>query len=89
MKKVVEVSKRTFGEEHSETLDYMHNLAITYSEVDQRQKAMELMEKVVKVRRRTLGEEHPHTVQSRNVIAKINNPPRIAKKKKRGYVRES
>ncbi len=47
--RVVEVRKRTLGEEHPDTLGSIHNLAISYSEAGERQKALQLMEQVVEV----------------------------------------
>ena len=71
---VVEVRKRTLGEEHPITLRSMHNLAIDYSEADyseagKRQKALQLAEQVVEVIKRTLGEEHPDTLRSMHCLA--------------------
>ncbi|KAI5785472.1 hypothetical protein FPQ18DRAFT_87842 [Pyronema domesticum] len=61
--KVLEVRRRTLGEEHRDTLRSMQSLAGTYAELGGRLKdVQELEEKVVEVRRRTLGEEHPDTL---------------------------
>ncbi|KAK3176124.1 hypothetical protein OEA41_007446 [Lepraria neglecta] len=67
--RVVEVRKRTLGEDHSDTLGSMHNLAISYSEVGQGQEALQLTERVVEVYKRTLGEEHPDTLGSMHALA--------------------
>jgi len=42
----------------------MGNLAASYSDLGQRQEAVQLEEKVLKARKRTLGDEHPHTLLS-------------------------
>ena len=68
---MVAARKRTLGEEDSDTLASMHNLAIRYSEVGQREEALQLIEKVVAARKRTLGEEHPDTLLSMHVLANI------------------
>ncbi|KAI5788600.1 hypothetical protein FPQ18DRAFT_262130 [Pyronema domesticum] len=68
--KVLEVRRRTLGEEHPDTLCSMQNLANTYGELGGRLKEVqELEEKVLEVRRRTLGEEHPHTLSSMQNLA--------------------
>ncbi|KAL8736398.1 MAG: hypothetical protein Q9166_000190 [cf. Caloplaca sp. 2 TL-2023] len=67
--RVVEVYKRTPGEEHPDTLRSMHNLALRYSEAGRGQEALQLTERVIEVRKRTLGEEHPNTLLSMHSLA--------------------
>ncbi|KAI5788603.1 hypothetical protein FPQ18DRAFT_262075 [Pyronema domesticum] len=68
--KVLEVRRRTLGEEHPDTLRGMQNLAATYAELGGRLKEVqELEEKVLEVRRRTLGEEHPDTLRGMQNLA--------------------
>ena len=67
--RVVEVRKRTLGEEHLDTLRSMHSLAIRYNETSERQKALQLTKRVVEVYKRTLGEEHPETLRSIHNLA--------------------
>ncbi|KAI5791509.1 P-loop containing nucleoside triphosphate hydrolase protein [Pyronema domesticum] len=68
--KVLEVRRRTLGEEHPDTLRGMQCLAITYKELGGRLKEVqELEEKVLEVRRRTLGEEHPDTLRDMQCLA--------------------
>ncbi|KAI5816684.1 hypothetical protein BZA77DRAFT_246297 [Pyronema omphalodes] len=68
--KVLEVQRRTLGEEHLDTLRSMNNLANTYRELGGRLKEVqELQEKVLEVRRRTLGAEHPDTLRSMQYLA--------------------
>jgi tetratricopeptide (TPR) repeat protein len=67
---VLEVKKRTLGEEHLDTLTTMNGLVITYAQLGGRLKVVqELREKVLEVRRHTLGEEHPDTLHSMNNLA--------------------
>ncbi|KAL8921610.1 MAG: hypothetical protein Q9172_003935 [Xanthocarpia lactea] len=67
--RVVELRKRTLGEEHPKTLDSMHDLAISYGKAGRRQEVLELIERVVRGCKRTLGEEHPNTLDSLNILA--------------------
>ena len=67
--RVVEVRKRTLGEEHPDTLGSLHSLAIRYSKAGERQKVLQLTERVVEARKRTLGEEHPDTLRSIHNLA--------------------
>src|SRR3954451_23438227 len=66
---VVEARRRTLGEEHPDTLNSMHNLAVYFSEAGRRPEALRLTEQVVEPRRRTLGEEHPDTLNSMHNLA--------------------
>ena len=66
---VVEVRRRTLGEEHPDTLRSMHNLAIYSSEAGRWPEALRLTEQVVEARRRTLGEEHLDTLHSMHSLA--------------------
>ena len=67
--RVVEVRKKTLGEEHPDTLHSIHTLAVGYSEAGERQKALQLTERVVEVYKKTLGEEHPDTLRSIHTLA--------------------
>ncbi len=69
--RVVEVRKRTLGEEHPDTLRSIYSLAISYRDVGRPQEALELAERVVEARKRTLGEEHPNTLRSMHSLAMI------------------
>ncbi|KAI5794172.1 hypothetical protein FPQ18DRAFT_330294 [Pyronema domesticum] len=63
LEKVLEVRRRTVGEEHPNNVTSIQNLAITYTEPGgSMKKVQELEEKALEVRRRTLGEDHPDTV---------------------------
>ncbi|KAI4161334.1 MAG: hypothetical protein LQ342_005001 [Letrouitia transgressa] len=63
MERVVEVYKRTLGEENPNTLRSMYNLANSYRKAG-RQEALQLTERIVEVYKRTIGEEHPDTLRS-------------------------
>ncbi|KAI5816870.1 hypothetical protein BZA77DRAFT_246013 [Pyronema omphalodes] len=67
---VLEVRRRTLGDEHPDTLDVMYNLAITYRKLGGRlNEVQELQEKVLEVWRRTLGNEHPKTLDAMECLA--------------------
>jgi len=58
---VLEVQRRTLGEEHPATLNSMNGLAITLNSQGDLAAARQMFEQVLEVSRRTLGEEHPET----------------------------
>ena len=66
---VLEASKRTLGEEHSDTLRAMNSLAISYNNVGRGREALHLLETVVEVQKRTLGEEHPDMLWAMSSLA--------------------
>ncbi|KAF1967093.1 kinesin light chain [Bimuria novae-zelandiae CBS 107.79] len=61
---VMETRKRVLGEEHSDTLTSMANLASTFWNQGRWKKAEELGVQVMETRKRVLGEEHPDTLTS-------------------------
>ncbi|KAL8719057.1 MAG: hypothetical protein Q9225_003891 [Loekoesia sp. 1 TL-2023] len=69
MEPVVDVYKRTLGEEHPETLNSINSLASYYSNIGRYQEALQLIEPVIDVYKRTLGEEHPETLGSIHSLA--------------------
>ena len=69
LERVVEIRKRTLGEEHPNTLRSMYNLANRYSEAGKTPKALRLNEQVVETEKKTLGEEHPDTLSSLHTLA--------------------
>ncbi|KAL8718789.1 MAG: hypothetical protein Q9225_004121 [Loekoesia sp. 1 TL-2023] len=74
---VMETRKRVLGEEHSDTLDSIANLASTYWNQGRWKEAEELEVEVVKIRERVLGEEHPDTLDSiANLAATYSNQKR-------------
>ncbi|KAJ7470004.1 P-loop containing nucleoside triphosphate hydrolase protein [Mycena galericulata] len=61
---VMEKRKRELGEEHSDTLRSMANLARTYRNLGRWNDAETLEVVVMEKRKQLLGEEHPHTLRS-------------------------
>lgn len=59
--RTTEMSRRALGEEHSDTLGAIGNLAVTYWKQGRWRKAEELEVKVI-VSRRMVGEEHEDTL---------------------------
>jgi hypothetical protein len=66
---VLEVRRRTLGEEHRGTLAAMDNLALTLSDQGDLGGARKLQEQVLAASRRVLGEEHPDTLRTMNNLA--------------------
>ncbi|MFC8615994.1 tetratricopeptide repeat protein [Micromonospora purpureochromogenes] len=62
--------RRVLGEEHSDTLTSMDNLALVLG-VGELAEARHLHEQVLQLRRRVLGEEHPDTLASMNNLASV------------------
>ncbi|CAH0028566.1 unnamed protein product [Clonostachys rhizophaga] len=60
-----------FGEEHSDTLTSMSNLALTYTHQGRLKEAEELGVRVMKTRKAVLREEHPDTLTSISNLALI------------------
>ena len=69
--RVIEVRRRTLGEEHPDTLTSMHNLAATLYEQGDLAGARQLHKLVLEGRRRILGEEHTDTLSSMNYLARM------------------
>jgi len=61
------------GERHPDTLTVMNNLALTYSDLGQNDRALELLLKVLDARKEVLGEQHPDTLVTMNNMAPIYN----------------
>ena len=59
------------GEEHSDTLQSMNNLALLYQNQGRHDEAEPLYVKTLEVRRRVLGEKHPKTLLSMKRLAKF------------------
>jgi hypothetical protein len=60
----METSQRVLGEEHSDTLISMANLATTYSNQGRWTEAEKIEVQVLETSRRVLGEKHPDTLIS-------------------------
>lgn len=67
--RLVEHYLNTYGEENPDTLTTLNNLAVTYDELGDHQKALELKEKVYAFRCKIKGEEHPDTLVSLSNLA--------------------
>ncbi|KAJ7765199.1 hypothetical protein B0H16DRAFT_1454378 [Mycena metata] len=66
---VLEEQKQLLGENHSDTLCNMVNLANSYSNLGEHQKAKELDVTVVETRSQLLGENHPETLLTMGNLA--------------------
>ena len=60
---------KVLGKEHPDTLTSMNNLALTYSDLGEHEKALELTEKAYEQNCKVLGEEHPNTLTSLKNLA--------------------
>jgi len=67
----IEVRKEILGEEHSDTLNSMANLASTYRNRGRWKEAEELQTKEIKIYSRVIEEEHPDTLTSIASLAAI------------------
>jgi tetratricopeptide (TPR) repeat protein len=68
---MIEMSKTVLGEEHSETLTSMGNLALTYRNQGRWKEAEELQARDLEICSRVLGREHPDTLASMANLASI------------------
>jgi tetratricopeptide (TPR) repeat protein len=59
----------TSGQEHSNTLQAMHNLALFYQSVGRLEDAIKMQEEVLALRRKVSGLEHPNTLWAMNNLA--------------------
>jgi len=70
----MEKIKQLLGEEHPDTLTSMANLAATYGDRSQWEKAEVLEVQVMEKRKQLLGEDHPDTLRSMaNLAATYRN----------------
>ncbi|KAF1985833.1 hypothetical protein K402DRAFT_454822 [Aulographum hederae CBS 113979] len=67
--RVVEDEKRKLGDEHPDTLNNMHSLALTFSRQGRWVKAEELFVQVVEIQKKIQGEEDLGTLNSMNGLA--------------------
>ena len=61
---VYNARKEILGEKHPDTLTSLSNLAISYSDLGNYSKALEMRNAVYNARKEILGEEHPYTLTS-------------------------
>jgi tetratricopeptide (TPR) repeat protein len=71
LSQALESKLATLGEEHSETLDAMHNLAFVLTLGGEHEEAEVLLRKAVPVVERLFGQDHPRTVHSMSCLAKV------------------
>lgn len=69
VKRLEEHREQELGKEHPDTITALNNLAISYDEMGDHKRALELKEKVYNLRVEVLGEEHPHTLSALNNLA--------------------
>ena len=67
--KSLEVSKRTLGEEHPDTLLIMHNLGGLYQVEEDYFEAKSLFQQCFEIRKRRFGGQHPSTLDSMRALA--------------------
>ena len=67
----MEMRKKLFGPEHSDTLSIMGNLARTYSDQGRWNEAEQLELQVMNMRKKLHGLEHPDTLLSMESLARI------------------
>ncbi|KAF4332196.1 kinesin light chain [Fusarium beomiforme] len=68
---LLDKEKEVHGEEYPETLDTMHNLALTYAQQNRNGEAEELLVQVVKTEEARQGGRNPKTLASRGVLLQI------------------
>jgi tetratricopeptide (TPR) repeat protein len=61
--------RRVLGDDHPETLDSRHNLAVAYRSAGRLDVAISLQEQVLADQRRVLGDDHPDTLIAGNQLA--------------------
>lgn len=69
VERLEEHREQELGKEHPDTITALNNLAISYDEMGDHKRALELKEKVYNLRVEVLGEEHPHTLSALNNLA--------------------
>jgi serine/threonine protein kinase/lipopolysaccharide biosynthesis regulator YciM len=67
--KTFALCRTALGEDHSDTLSAMDNLAVAYHHAGQLDRAITLHEQALKARRSKLGDDHPDTLISMNDLA--------------------
>ncbi|KAJ1310580.1 hypothetical protein OPQ81_007309 [Rhizoctonia solani] len=64
-----ETSERVLGNDHPDTLSTMHNLALTYSNLNRLDEARDLQVQVLDAWKRVLGDDHPDTLKTMHNLA--------------------
>jgi hypothetical protein len=65
---VLETHKRVLGPEHPSTLTSMHNLAITWKDLERQTEAIKLLDACVQLRKRIVGVNHPYFLSSSSTL---------------------
>ncbi|TRX93638.1 hypothetical protein FHL15_005610 [Xylaria flabelliformis] len=68
---VLESNMKTLGQEHSETIDTMHNLAFVLTRRGEHEEAEALLRKAVPMVERLFGEDHTRTMHSLNCLTTV------------------
>ncbi|KAJ7740863.1 hypothetical protein B0H14DRAFT_3167854 [Mycena olivaceomarginata] len=68
---VLEKQKQLLGDDHPDTVNTMGNLANTYSDLGEHQRAKDLKLIVLEKQKQLLGDHHPHTVNTMGHLATI------------------
>jgi tetratricopeptide (TPR) repeat protein len=71
MERCLELSKRILGDEHEETLNYMHYLPRVYNKQGKFQEAEELYIECLAKKKSILGDGHPSTLRTMNNLALV------------------
>ena len=78
-KQCLEKRKKVLGENHSDTLNTMHNLAATYADQARLSDAEVLYKQCLAKMKIVLGESHPRTMGTKESLASIYANQAIAK----------
>lgn len=73
------------GEEHPSTLQSLNNLALTYQNRGDYEKAEPLRVKCWEVSKAKLGDEHPDTLIALNNLAELYRCQKVTTRKRKGY----
>ena len=68
MVEVLALRREILGDQHPDTVESMHNLAITWSNRGRSDDAMAMIVECLKLRRHILGPTYPFTMSSLNIL---------------------
>jgi tetratricopeptide (TPR) repeat protein/predicted Ser/Thr protein kinase len=71
LERALDLRHRILGDEHSDTLAAMNELATLYRDQGEYSQAEPLFNKVLELRRRALGQEHPDTLKTMNSVSEL------------------
>ncbi|KAK0741580.1 hypothetical protein B0T18DRAFT_332983, partial [Schizothecium vesticola] len=66
--RVYKLRREVLGEKHPDSLQAMHDLAITWISRGRRDAAITLLDEYLRLRRTILGPSHPFTKQSAQIL---------------------